>query len=170
MPLLSLSRPESAAAATPWLWCPSPPLLLQPPSHPLPRIQPRLVWNCEGDQGKEQNSEVRGGSGAGGGLVASKWEAAARAPAASGQHPGERWHKLVLDSKSETSRHLLWTSQIVDRQLELVVSLQVVDIEVATGWQVAQQISVCRTTRNPWDYTPSAPNDQMTWGITHMDK
>jgi hypothetical protein len=44
-------------------------------------------------------------------------EAAARALAPSGRH------KLWLDSKSETSHHLSWTSQLVDQQLELVVSL-----------------------------------------------
>jgi hypothetical protein len=57
-------------------------------------------------------------------------------------------HNLLLDSKSKTSRDLSYTSQLVVRQLEVVMSLQVIDIQVATGRQVERQIVNYRATRN----------------------
>jgi hypothetical protein len=48
---------------------------------------------------------------------------------------------LSLDSKSETSHDLSPTSQLVGPQVQLVVSLRVVDSQVATCQQVARQVA-----------------------------
>ena len=59
-------------------------------------------------------------------------------------------NKLSIDQLTQTSRDLSPTSQLVERQAKLVVSLQLVDIEFATRRLVARQTATCRATRNPW--------------------